>query len=379
MSDDGRPEIGRRIADAQERMVDQLDATRGARRARFVAAAKRPTRSKTRLWIPVAVTGLVAATALFLVLRPLDSSLPEDPAIARAPDDDAQGRPPPPAEPADEGGVRIDDGAIASLSTTATDTKVVLKDGSVQVQAHKGSKRRVEVRAGDFRVTSEDADATVRWDAETDALVVEVSEGEVVVESLAAGTQQTVVAGDSVHLAPADMVEIIEGPRIEAPKKAIEKNQRGSTWRGLAAKGKNADAVEAAVAEGYARVLKTANAADLLSLARAARYSKNTKRAKDALLAVRRRFAKSSAAARAAYMLGRIAADNERDHAAAAKWFSAYLTEQPRGALAREALGRLVESQRRSGASTAAKASAQTYLDRYPDGPHADVARKALK
>ena len=159
----------------------------------------------------------------------------------------------------------------------------------------------------------------------------------------------------------------------------MRRKPKSASWRSLAKDGKHADAVAAAEAEGFGGILKSASAADLLDLARAARYSKSTKRAKQALTALRDRFPKSTQAPRAAYMLGRIAFDHERAYAVAAKWFAKYLDEQPGGALAREALGRLVESQRRSGAHAAAKKSGKRYLDRYPDGPHADIARKATR
>ncbi|MEM6990791.1 MAG: tetratricopeptide repeat protein, partial [Myxococcota bacterium] len=101
-------------------------------------------------------------------------------------------------------------------------------------------------------------------------------------------------------------------------------------------------------------------------------------RAREALQSVRKRFPRTNAAAKAAYALGRIAFDTQRKYGAAATWFQTYLDERPSGALKREALGRLIESHRRSGASGPAKQAAQRYLDRYPDGPHADIARQAL-
>ena len=75
----------------------------------------------------------------------------------------------------------------------------------------------------------------------------------------------------------------------------------------------------------------------------------------------------------AAYLLGRNAPP-----AGAVKWFSAYLAEQPNGALAIEASGRLIEANEAAGDVKAARNAAKHYLLRYPDGPHAQLAKRVL-
>jgi outer membrane protein assembly factor BamD (BamD/ComL family) len=74
-----------------------------------------------------------------------------------------------------------------------------------------------------------------------------------------------------------------------------------------------------------------------------------------------------------AFLLGRSASGVQ-----AAEWFSTYLKEQPGGALAREALGRLIEAYQAAGDRVSARAAAERYLKSYPDGPHATLARQAL-
>ena len=74
-----------------------------------------------------------------------------------------------------------------------------------------------------------------------------------------------------------------------------------------------------------------------------------------------------------AFLLGRSASG-----AQAIQWFSAYLKEQPSGALAREALGRLIEAYQATGDRVSSRAAAERYLKSYPDGPHATLAREAL-
>jgi len=93
---------------------------------------------------------------------------------------------------------------------------------------------------------------------------------------------------------------------------------------------------------------------------------------------LRTRFPKSRAASMAAYTLGASAFDQRQAFADAANWFETYLREQPRGALAREALGRLMEARERAGQIEAARSAAQRYLDAYPTGPHEQLARRLL-
>jgi hypothetical protein len=52
--------------------------------------------------------------------------------------------------------------------------------------------------------------------------------------------------------------------------------------------------------------------------------------------------------------------------------------EQPSGALAREASGRLLEACIAAGDGAGARDAATRYLARYPSGPHAALARRVL-
>ncbi len=94
--------------------------------------------------------------------------------------------------------------------------------------------------------------------------------------------------------------------------------------------------------------------------------------------ALRARFPGSPEAAFATFMLGRIAQDQSKDYAAAAVWFTRYLSEQPGGAFAAEALGRLVEVDDEQGDPAGARLAAARYLAAYPDGAHAGYARRVL-
>ena len=151
----------------------------------------------------------------------------------------------------------------------------------------------------------------------------------------------------------------------------------GISWRQQAEAGHYRDALAEAERKGFDGICRESAGADLLTLAEAARYAGRSDRAEQALKAVRARFGSSEDSAVAAYLLGRIAAENRRDHAEAARWFRAYLAERPGGRLDREAEGRLLESLAFMDRNTAREA-ARIYLQHYPSGPHAAFARNLL-
>jgi hypothetical protein len=150
--------------------------------------------------------------------------------------------------------------------------------------------------------------------------------------------------------------------------------QAALDWRELERQGQFDKAVQEALRIGVDPIYGAASAEDLMGLARAARLAGRLDISKAALLSCRRRFAGTRDAAMAAYLLGRSAASAE-----AVRWFLTYLKEQPDGALAREASGRLMEAQFGSGQREAARAQARGYLLRYPAGPHADFANMVLR
>jgi hypothetical protein len=149
----------------------------------------------------------------------------------------------------------------------------------------------------------------------------------------------------------------------------VPEREREPSWRDLAARGKYNDALAAAERAGFAQELDRASSPDLAALADAARYAARPALARQALLAQRRRF---GARGSSAFLLGKIAAD-QQGGADAVRWFETYLREEPGGALAEQALGRILELQK--GNPATARAAAERYLARYPNGVHAALAR----
>jgi TolA-binding protein len=149
-------------------------------------------------------------------------------------------------------------------------------------------------------------------------------------------------------------------------------------WRQLAAAGRFQEAMQRAATDGFSGLCNSAPAADLLTLSEVARFARQSARAKEALLALRRRFHERPEASIAAFVLGRLAFDEDRDYPAAALWFKRYLDTSTEAPLSREAAGRLVEALAKARDHAAARTAARDYLDRYPDGPHAHFAAQVL-
>ena len=125
------------------------------------------------------------------------------------------------------------------------------------------------------------------------------------------------------------------------------------------------------------RLIKQLNGEELLVLANAARLSDDLRVAGKLYSQIRRRSAGSRTAAWAALWLARLAFDQRRDYAAAARWFRAFLREARAGdPLIANARGRLMLALERSGQLSQARAVARSYLAQHPRGAYTAAARK---
>jgi ferric-dicitrate binding protein FerR (iron transport regulator) len=169
-----------------------------------------------------------------------------------------------------------------------------------------------------------------------------------------------------------------EGVGTPAAAPAPRPTRQPAEWQSLARAGHFAQALRAARAIGFERECARGSAEDVSLLAKVARYGQDTDLEASALRLLRERFRGTNRAAWAAFSLGRLEFDNHGAYAEAAEWFRTYLKEQPRGELAREAQGRLLESVERTGDHAGARELATRYLHDYPQGPHADLAHGLL-
>jgi hypothetical protein len=163
-------------------------------------------------------------------------------------------------------------------------------------------------------------------------------------------------------------------PRETPPVPAHDRRQVEPTnWDKLVAAGNFSAVLTAAEHAGVATVLARAPATDLVALADAARYERRADLAERTLLALRRRFASAPEAAEAAFLLGRLVESGTP--ADALSWYDHYLAEAPSGPYLAEALGRKMSLVRRQQGDEAARPIARSYLERFPTGAHASLAR----
>ena len=96
------------------------------------------------------------------------------------------------------------------------------------------------------------------------------------------------------------------------------------------------------------------------------------------LLSLRARFPGTTRAGDAAFFLGRLAELPPSSSGAAVAWYETYLRESARGPYGGEALGREIALLAHTDRARAQKA-AQFYLERFPHGTQAELAKSLLE
>jgi transmembrane sensor len=322
-------------------------------------------------------------------------------------------------------GTKIRLAAAARATVTELDARgadLALEGGSLHAEVVHQRDSAWKVDAGPFTVSVTGTVFDVSWEPNSQELVVSVSRGSVSVRDSNSGGEQAVHASETLHTtaathllqlsrseaANAPPVESAAGPApiaagapevtdnsaepaaanahdtalnaADDTELAPAKSDSGaSEWRTLAKRGALREAFASAESAGFSRTCASASPTELLLLGDGARLSGKPDRATEALLTLRRRYPGDSRRAAAAFALGKVAFDQRGAFEQAAEWFSTSLREQPGGPLAREASGRLIEALRRADDSAGARRAARDYLDKYPEGPHADLARSVLR
>ncbi|MCA9700730.1 MAG: FecR domain-containing protein [Myxococcales bacterium] len=296
---------------------------------------------------------------------------------------------------------------------------VTLEEGSVSLAVHHEDDTSWRVEAGPWEVHVTGTQFTVDWEPSSGEFAVAVSEGSVRIEG-PEGAVANVGAGDQPFRARGkatiepETLDIDDEPKVaQRPSDEESREQDGKQdsdqdagqqdagqtqsstqaskskakttdndkpgWQELNAQGDFADAWEA-VAQRPGGIIGEADRVDaktMIELAYLARYNKSRSDARTVLERVRERFPDSEQSSEAAFLLGRMAADGG-DHSKAVTWFERYLDENPNGALAGDALGRLMDSYGSLTQTAKVRDAAERYLAAYPKGTHADKARKIL-
>jgi hypothetical protein len=287
-------------------------------------------------------------------------------------------------------------------STTSVGAEVVLEQGRARVHVQHRERAKWLLDAGPFAVKVTGTEFLVAWAADAETLDVWMRSGRVEVTGpvvsdalvLSAGQHlrarlrdRTVqIDGDSEPPEPqqatgainpppssAGSTLVVQGGDVTAPPPAGA--AAGPTWAKLVASGDFARVVREADAEGVGHALASRPLGDLRALGDAARYAGDAALAKRAYATVRARFGSSGEARTAAFLLGRIAEEQEHANADAVRWYDVYLAEAPGGAFAGDALGRKMILVSKSQGRDAARPLASRYLQRFPAGPYAAAAR----
>jgi TolA-binding protein len=295
---------------------------------------------------------------------------------------------------------------LAVVGLDARGSRIALTDGSIDVRVRHRPDTAWRFDAGPFTVDVRGTSFHLAFDATRGRLALHMMTGVVEVRGATDARVFTLRAGESLELfsspgrkpaaEPAQAVEAAaegtfspqEAPTAQPPAAPVRRRvphvEPGEApvgtepWPRLIARGDFAAVVHQAERRGLDATVAGASAADLSALADAARYTKRNDLARQALLSLRARFPGTSRASDAAFFLGRLAELTSSSGAAALSWYETYLGESKRGPYTGEALGREIVLLARSDRDRARKA-AQTYLERFPKGAQAALAKSLLQ
>jgi hypothetical protein len=304
----------------------------------------------------------------------------------------------------------FDDGSNVALlpgsrgrvaTTTPVGAEVVLEQGQANVHVAHRDRTSWLVDAGPFAVRVTGTDFVVAWAADAETLDVWMKSGRVVVNGPVLGDAQPLSTGQHLRARlregavqidsapPPDALAANAAPPTDpaaalspAPGEAVASNPPATTagiaspsWSKVVSTGDFARVVREAEAEGVTHALATRPLVDLRALGDAARYQGSATVARAAFRAIRSRFPASGEARTAAFLLGRVAEEQDQSADDALRWYDRYLAEAPGGEFAGNALGRKMILVSKLQGRDAARPLADRYLQRFPSGPYAAAAR----
>ncbi len=373
-----------RMAELQQQQRERGQSGRHARmRAELLARMAEPASATPRLrwWAWSGAIGAVAAVVLlaWLALRPgpltfeVESSAASGQAQAFLTAREDQ---PLRLTFSDGSAVELRPRARVRVAALRDDgAELVLESGAIEARIEPAASSSWRVVAGPYRVDVVGTALTVRWTPEDEAFELELHEGRAQVQGPRIAGTRAVEAGEHLVIrgageqASATVVAELEATTVDAgaqqpaepavtPSGSRSSARRGrraagsraeatpdeaaADWRALARGGSYRAAIEAAEATGFSSLCAALDAEGLLELADAGRYARRSARAREALQALRRRFAGSEPAAVAAFDLGRLSTGASGCEEAQ-RWFRTYLRERPQGSLAEAARRRIDE------------------------------------
>lgn len=293
-------------------------------------------------------------------------------------------------------------------SLDARGARVALANGELDVSVEHRPDTSWRFEAGPFVVWVRGTSFHLAYDAHRGRLAVHMLAGVIEVRGPSEDRAITLRAGESIELFTAGQAKPVATSIDEAPirppstspvakrpadpartapvHRSLAVAERGEpgpaseneTWARMIARGEFATVIRDAERRGIDAVLSGASAADLTSLADAARYTRRGALARQALLGVRARFPGTARARDAAFFLGRLAETPSASGTAALSWYDTYLRESQAGPYAGEALGRQIVLLARTDRARARQV-AKTYLERFPQGSQAELAKSLVE
>lgn len=412
--DDLAREVSKGLGDGPE--PQQLAEQRAALIARTSSTmlTRRPSRWPAFALTAVATAAIVVTALLWFGGSPTDEGAPLRGSVG---DSDLQEGQFLETEQAESMDLHFSEGSRVVVEAESRARLARLRQNSVDLSIESGSVSSSIVPeqgvqwnflAGPYRVVVVGTRLRVEWRPDEELLIVDVTEGRVRVGGAHLGDQGITVARGQrfrVAEAEAELAEIpaqtpaapsaslaedageplldASQPRATSPEAQAMNHHvptsfenESEDWRTHARAGRYRRALEAAEAQGFSSLTESLPDTELLELADAARLAGNSREARQALLALRRRFPGRSTARRAGLRLGRLAATSEGDLAEATRWYENVLRESPRGPLAADARGRLMDVLVQRGQRSEAARVARDYLTHHPQGPYAEAARR---
>ncbi len=425
-------DLGKVVSETSDRLTDPTALATARRRWLESPQAASPRASRRPAsFVFAAACVLCAALVTFLIRRPSALSFAVDASSTRGTVGEwiAAGSEGPRV-------VRFSEGTSLTLApsaklriteTTAHGAGVLLEQGSVEASVvHTGTDTRWALRAGPFDVRVTGTRFEAAWDPGNETFEITMREGSVIVRGPVLSSERALVAGEHLRISVRDGALALHTSPPNAPSKAAalagsvaltqprdpapaeppvvpSANANASTnvtataaprsvatpapglastakaadqepsWQELASAGKYKEAFEATERVGFTQEIERASSADLSTLTDIARFAGRPALAREALLTQRRRF---GARGQSAFLIGKTAADQQGNAAEGVRWFETYLSEEPGGALAEQALGRIMELTKKD--SAAARSAAERSIARYPSGSYAGLARSIL-
>ena len=256
-------------------------------------------------------------------------------------------------------------------------TQVTLHQGVAHVRGTHTMAQTWQLRAGPYTVTLLGTAFEVGWSPQDQRFHLTLEEGQVQVEGPGLSSPRHMRPADSLvlHLPPPPEADLPQDP--PSPPKTVAKSSppppRAPKWRALAKQKKYAQAMDAARDDGLETLCRLEPPSKLLELADVARFANRRAEASHVLGCLRTRKASAAQKATAAYLLGQVARQSGQPKEAI-RWLSLYLKEAPKGPLVRETMGQLMDLY----PPTQAQDLAKTYLQHFPQGPHATNAQRLL-